>query len=933
MKRHLISLLGCLAAINLAATDVAAAGLHVVGRVETDMTLGATDDLHVTAAGDAIAEGVTVDLADPGCRLFFDNIRPADVRSMYSGSITVAGARLEPETNARICVYRHGTEILPHGRSYTPLTAYGRAGLSGDMEAYAPGYHYSNSPAPGVETANIKPLALDDRMHSLRLARGYMATLATNPDGTGYSRCFIAEDADLVLDRLPAELDGKVSYVRVFLWQRPSKKGWVGGNNKINPPEGYFDQQCDLTGSTWGYTWGTSADWCSSPDTRGKIRYNQECVPEKWGAGGDWHELLNDMRSSHLLSYNEPDHGEQSAVSVEKAIEEWPAHLMTGMRLGSPATTDFSWLYRFMDACRERNYRVDYVAIHAYWGGSGSSVQVGSVDDWYRHLREVHVKTGRPLWITEWNNGANWTHEAWPADKAARQEKQRKFMEEVLAMMDTCSFIERYSVYNWVEEKRALFWGDMNLTPAGKVYRDFKAAPAFSRECEVVPSWEIQSAPALGLGYGGTRAVSLRWTDDNAEQVSGYAVERRHGDGGWTRAAELPMRAAEWSETLPRGATGDTGYRVVSLDGGSRAAVSAERSASTLAGGSGPIVGRRAMERGEMLTFLPAGYGDSPVFVAGVQTYRMKSPMLVAARPYGADAVGFGPEVWGYNATTTFVSRDTVSYMILPRAGVCRLGDLDAEAGRIDGLRAGDTRHVALAAGYKSAPAVFATVEGDSRAVAVVSGVGPDGFDVTVMREAGSPSESPVSVGYVAVATGCTTLGGREIRVGRTDTFTVGTTSARSARVAYGADMGEACFMASLSPAVPTDAAFTLRARSVSGTAADIFVSCEESVPGTRPAEVAGSLAWCAVAGESSSAGAADAAADVAGGMTYDRAGGVLRRADGREMTALTVCGADGRAVFSAGSRARVSTAGWHPGLYIASAAGCRPLRFQVAAR
>ncbi len=67
--------------------------------------------------------------------------------------------------------------------------------------------------------------------------------------------------------------------------------------------------------------------------------------------------------------------------------------------------------------------------------------------------------------------------------------------------------------------------------------------------------------------------------------------------------------------------------------------------------------------------------------------------------------------------------------------------------------------------------------------------------------------------------------------------------------------------------------------------------------------------------------------------MTYDRAGGVLRRADGREMTALTVCGADGRVVFSAGSRARVSTAGWHPGLYIASAAGCRPLRFQVAAR
>lgn len=30
-------------------------------------------------------------------------------------------------------------------------------------------------------------------------------------------------------------------------------------------------------------------------------------------------------------------------------------------------------------------------------------------------------------------------------------------MTEILAMMDTCKFIERYSVYNWVEEKRSLF--------------------------------------------------------------------------------------------------------------------------------------------------------------------------------------------------------------------------------------------------------------------------------------------------------------------------------------------------------------------------------------------------------------------------------------------------------------------------------------------
>ena len=116
----------------------------------------------------------------------------------------------------------------------------------------------------------------------------------------------------------------------------------------------------------------------------------QEFVAEKWGAGGDsdWRRVSADYDLTHLLSYNEPDHGEQSNVTVERAVEEWPRHLATGLRLGSPATTDFAWLYRFMDECRSRNYRVDFVAIHAYWGGRGSSVQVSGVRDWYKKLKE-----------------------------------------------------------------------------------------------------------------------------------------------------------------------------------------------------------------------------------------------------------------------------------------------------------------------------------------------------------------------------------------------------------------------------------------------------------------------------------------------------------------------------------------------------------------
>ena len=95
-----------------------------------------------------------------------------------------------------------------------------------------------------------------------------------------------------------------------------------------------------------------------------------------------WYKsFYENKRWSHLLGANEPDHVEQSNISVEEAIEEWPILMKTGARLGSPATTDFNWLYRFIDECDVRNYRVDYVVIHAYWGGKNPS-------SWYNEMKK-----------------------------------------------------------------------------------------------------------------------------------------------------------------------------------------------------------------------------------------------------------------------------------------------------------------------------------------------------------------------------------------------------------------------------------------------------------------------------------------------------------------------------------------------------------------
>ncbi|RYD28724.1 MAG: hypothetical protein EOP87_19280, partial [Verrucomicrobiaceae bacterium] len=50
--------------------------------------------------------------------------------------------------------------------------------------------------------------------------------------------------------------------------------------------------------------------------------------------------------------------------------------------------------------------------------------------------------------------------------------QQRDAIREMIEMLDKAPFVERYALYNWVEEVRELKRKDGSLTPAGEVYRD-----------------------------------------------------------------------------------------------------------------------------------------------------------------------------------------------------------------------------------------------------------------------------------------------------------------------------------------------------------------------------------------------------------------------------------------------------------------------------
>lgn len=125
-------------------------------------------------------------------------------------------------------------------------------------------------------------------MQSFYLKKGYMLTLATNADGTGKIKVFIASEEDLQIQSLPDYLSYTISFLRITPWNWVSKKGTAG----------------DIQGmdNTWFYRW----------NNQGTSDLQRECTPMSWGyEGADDMEDVNLYRSkdkaTHVLGFNEPD--------------------------------------------------------------------------------------------------------------------------------------------------------------------------------------------------------------------------------------------------------------------------------------------------------------------------------------------------------------------------------------------------------------------------------------------------------------------------------------------------------------------------------------------------------------------------------------------------------------------------------------------------
>ncbi|MDD2560347.1 MAG: hypothetical protein PHE04_06750, partial [Bacteroidales bacterium] len=213
-------------------------------------------ELRLTDAN-PIRDNALIILEGPESWVYLLEVRPTKVISSYLRYIKLGTelASLVHRSNCRAEIYRQGCVVIPQNNFYKPFEAFSETDFGGSSESY------------GILTYHTNLGAMTGAIRSFKLKKGYMATLATAADGTGFSRVFIADSEDLEIPQLQVELDQNVAYIRVFQWRWPSQKGWCWGPNKA---------RLDSVQATWYYDW----------DANGMDNYmDAEYVPMRHNAG------------------------------------------------------------------------------------------------------------------------------------------------------------------------------------------------------------------------------------------------------------------------------------------------------------------------------------------------------------------------------------------------------------------------------------------------------------------------------------------------------------------------------------------------------------------------------------------------------------------------------------------------------------------------
>jgi hypothetical protein len=300
------------------------------------------------------------------------------------------------------------------------------------------------------------PSGLDNAIKSISLKKGFMATVADKPDGTGESFCYMAVTSDLNVN-LANVLRNKISFIRVLPITNVKKKGAGEQNNNT----------VALLNVSWFYDWG--------PNDVSIL--NREFVPMAWGRGSatpaNVESVTNKTGFTHYLSFNEPDAAGQANMGLDESAILYKNLLGSGYRMGSPACTESQyrlWLSDFKILTDRDTSRIDFIAIHWYdWGNwlSTNNANPNAADVFNRfknHITAVYNLYQKPIWITEFNANIN-----------RPSAVQEAFMALALPWLDADPRVERYAYFFPTTVPAAT---NNVLTAAGRVYANHVSTDA-----------------------------------------------------------------------------------------------------------------------------------------------------------------------------------------------------------------------------------------------------------------------------------------------------------------------------------------------------------------------------------------------------------------------------------------------------------------------
>jgi len=145
--------------------------------------------------------------------------------------------------------------------------------------------------------------------------------------------------------------------------------------------------------------------------------------------------------SKAILSFNEPDHASQAAMTAQDAAAAHAKYMNKysgDVLVGSPSVTNsgnpgegLEYLQAFMDACKSQDggCAIDFCQVHWY-------SEAAYVDTLYEHIEKAHeICDNKPIWLTEFA--------PLDTDPATKDE----FMKTVIPELEKIEYLDAYSYF------------------------------------------------------------------------------------------------------------------------------------------------------------------------------------------------------------------------------------------------------------------------------------------------------------------------------------------------------------------------------------------------------------------------------------------------------------------------------------------------------